>query len=199
MCVLLPAALPCIHTSEAGTTPSPWVAQHRKIVDPESGETLDNGIVLFFKGMSCLVYLYRTPTTRDSLAPKSFTTEDTLELQVHSGRAVLASILAALSKLPFCRPADPGEFTQRAFEGGRMDLTQVESLKDLINAETEVQRRVALRGLGVSRFPPFHHSVLFDAVEWLGHTESKIRGPESQDIGLSHVCRGFYRFRRGHR
>ncbi|KAG6332633.1 hypothetical protein ID866_6455 [Astraeus odoratus] len=111
-------------------TPTPWVAEYRVVVDPHSEERLDDGIVLFFK------------------APRSFTTEDTLELQVHSGRAVLTSVLNALSKLPFCRPAEPGEFTRRAFEGGRLDLTQVEGLRDLIDAETDVQRRVAVGGIG---------------------------------------------------
>lgn len=111
-------------------TPVPWIAEYREIIDPETGGKLDDGIVLFFKG------------------PKSFTTEDTLELQVHSGRAVLTAILTALSKLHFCRPAEPGEFTRRAFEGGRMDLTQVEGLRDLIDAETEAQRRIAVSGVG---------------------------------------------------
>jgi len=68
---------------------------------------------------------------------------------VHSGRAVLTSVLSALSKLPYCRPAAPGEFTRRAFEAGRLDLTQVEGLRDLIDAETEVQRRLAVGGAGV--------------------------------------------------
>lgn len=81
--------------------------------------------------------------------PKSFTTEDVIELQVHSGRAVLSSILRALSKLPYCRPAQPGEFTRRAFEGGRLDLTQVEGLRDLIDAETDMQRRVAMSSAAV--------------------------------------------------
>jgi tRNA modification GTPase len=68
-----------------------------------------------------------------------------LELHTHSGRALVAAILSALARLPFCRPAEPGEFTRRAFEGGRLDLTQVEGLKDLIEAETEAQRKLALR------------------------------------------------------
>jgi tRNA modification GTPase len=72
-----------------------------------------------------------------------------LELHTHSGRALIAAILSALSKLPFCRPAEPGEFTRRAFNGGRLDLTQVEGLKDLIDADTETQRRLALRVAGV--------------------------------------------------
>ena len=71
-------------------------------------------------------------------------------MQVHSGRAVLSSILCALSKLPYCRPAQPGEFTRRAFEGGRLDLTQVEGLRDLIDAETDAQRRVAVSNAAAS-------------------------------------------------
>lgn len=78
-------------------------------------------------------------------APRSFTTQDVLELHIHSGPAIISSVLNSLSRLPFCRPAEAGEFTRRAFEGGRLDLTQVEGLKDLIDAETECQRRLALR------------------------------------------------------
>lgn len=59
---------------------------------------------------------------------------------------MLSAVLRALAKLPYCRPAAPGEFTRRAFEGGRLDLTQVEGLRDLIDAETEAQRRVAVSG-----------------------------------------------------
>lgn len=87
-------------------------------------------------------------------APRSFTTEDVLELHVHSGRAVISSILTSLSRFSFCRPAEPGEFTRRAFQGGRLDLTQVEGLKDLIDAETEGQRRIALRVAGVGESAP---------------------------------------------
>lgn len=82
--------------------------------------------------------------------------EDVVELHVHSGRAIISSVLAALSRLPFCRPAEPGEFTRRAFEGGRLDLTQVEGLRDLIDAETESQRRLALKMSGVcTSYPLF--------------------------------------------
>lgn len=109
-------------------TPTPWMFQRRHVVDPETEERLDDSLTVFFKG------------------PKSFTTEDTLELHIHSGRAVLSAVLRALAKLPYCRPAVPGEFTRRAFEGGRLDLTQVEGLRDLIDAETEAQRRVAVSG-----------------------------------------------------
>ncbi len=91
------------------------------------GSAIDRGLVLFFP------------------APASFTGEDVAELHVHGGRAVVAAILAALGGLPGFRPAEPGEFTRRAFLNGRMDLTEVEGLADLIAAETEAQRRQALR------------------------------------------------------
>ncbi|KIJ70366.1 hypothetical protein HYDPIDRAFT_23478 [Hydnomerulius pinastri MD-312] len=129
----------------ASKKPAPWVAELREVIDPVTGEKLDDGLVLFFKG------------------PKSFTTEDVLELQVHSGRAVLSSVLHALSKLPYCRPAQAGEFTRRAFEGGRLDLTQVEGLRDLIDAETEAQRRVAVNsaaGIQRTRFDALRAQIL---------------------------------------
>ena len=87
--------------------------------------------------------------------PKSFTTEDVVELHVHSGRAIVSSILSAISALPFGRPAEAGEFTKRAFLGGRLDLTQAEGLKDLIDAETEGQRRIALSAARVREYACF--------------------------------------------
>ncbi|KAK2462333.1 hypothetical protein APHAL10511_005639 [Amanita phalloides] len=115
-----------VRPSRVRSLPQPWKMQHCQIVDGMEN-TLDNGLAVFFKG------------------PKSFTTEDALELHIHSGRAVIASVLSALSSIPFCRPAEPGEFTRRAFLGGRLDLTQVEGLKDLIDAETETQRQMAVQ------------------------------------------------------
>ncbi|XP_006459763.1 hypothetical protein AGABI2DRAFT_202137 [Agaricus bisporus var. bisporus H97] len=109
--------------------PLPWKLERCKIVNPEDpNEVLDDGLSVFFQ------------------APKSFTTEPILELHTHSGRALLATLLGALSKLPFLRPAEPGEFTKRAFLNGRLDLTEVEGLADLIDAETEEQRKIASRG-----------------------------------------------------
>ena len=78
-------------------------------------------------------------------APHSFTGEDVVELSVHGGRAVLAVVSEALVALG-ARPAEPGEFSRRAFENGRMDLLQAEAMADLIAAETESQRRQALEG-----------------------------------------------------
>ena len=78
-------------------------------------------------------------------APASETGEDVAELQLHGGRAVIAATLAALGELEGLRPAEAGEFTRRAFENGKLDLTAVEGLADLVMAETEGQRRQALR------------------------------------------------------
>ncbi|NXV35623.1 GTPB3 GTPase, partial [Rissa tridactyla] len=77
--------------------------------------------------------------------PQSFTGEDCAELHVHGGPAVVSGVLRALGRLPGLRPAEPGEFTRRAFRRGKLDLTAAEGLGDLIRAETEAQRRQALR------------------------------------------------------
>lgn len=133
--------------------PEPWKMHRCHVVHPGSGEVLDDGLAVFFKGESrcCRVLrILRLLTRHAILGPKSFTTEDVLELHVHSGRAIVASVMNAISCFPFCRPAERGEFTRRAFEGGRLDLTQVEGIRDLIDAETESQRKVALRTAGVS-------------------------------------------------
>ncbi len=79
--------------------------------------------------------------------PNSETGEDTAELQLHGGRAVVAGVLTALGKIEGVRPAEAGEFTRRAFENGKLDLTKVEGLADLIGADTPAQRRQALRQL----------------------------------------------------
>src|SRR6185369_5164962 len=79
--------------------------------------------------------------------PNSETGEDMAELQLHGGRAVIAAALGALGCIEGLRPAEAGEFTRRAFENGRLDLTAVEGLADLIGAETEAQRRQAYRQL----------------------------------------------------
>ena len=107
------------------SVPEPRTATLRKF-NAADGTPIDRGIVLFFA------------------APASFTGEDVAELHVHGGRAVVAAVLAALGALPGFRPAEPGEFTRRAFGNERLDLTQVEGLADLIAAETEAQRRQAL-------------------------------------------------------
>ncbi len=94
-------------------------------------------------------------------APGSFTGEDVAELHIHGGRAVIAAVLGALGEVAGLRLAEPGEFSRRAFENGKLDLTSAEGLADLINAETEIQRRQALRqATGAQR-------VVFE--RWRGH------------------------------
>lgn len=110
--------------------PEARVAVLRKLVDPQTGGLIDHGLVLWFPG------------------PASFTGEDLAEFQVHGGRAVAAALLGVLGRVEGCRLAEPGEFSMRAFENGKIDLSQAEGLADLIDAETETQRVQALRQAG---------------------------------------------------
>ncbi|WP_413204518.1 tRNA uridine-5-carboxymethylaminomethyl(34) synthesis GTPase MnmE [Rhodospirillum sp. A1_3_36] len=110
-----------------GSQPPARRARRARLTHPQSGDALDDGLVLWFPG------------------PGSFTGEDVAEFQTHGGTAVIAAMLEALSRVPDLRPAEPGEFSRRAFLNGRMDLTEAEAIADLVNAETEVQRRQALR------------------------------------------------------
>lgn len=110
--------------------PRPRVAVGRRIRHSRTAEPIDRALVLWFP------------------APKSFTGEDVVELHIHGGRAVIAATLDALVHVPGCRMAEPGEFARRAFESGKIDLAEAEGLADLIDAETESQRRQALRQAG---------------------------------------------------
>ncbi|HXW70494.1 MAG TPA: tRNA uridine-5-carboxymethylaminomethyl(34) synthesis GTPase MnmE [Methylocella sp.] len=110
----------------AGALPEPRSAKLAMLRDPQCGEVIDKGLTLFFP------------------SPESFTGEDYAEVQIHGGRAVAAALMAALT-LAGARPAGPGEFTRRAVHNGKMDLAAAEGLADLIDAETEWQRRAALR------------------------------------------------------
>jgi tRNA modification GTPase len=110
----------------SGALPEPRHASLRALRDPKSGALLDRGLVLWFP------------------APASFTGEDMAELQVHGSRAVIGAVVDAALAHEGTRLAEPGEFARRAFENGRIDLTELEGLADLVNAETEAQRRQAL-------------------------------------------------------
>ena len=131
-----PAAVAVIRTSGphafaaaealAGRLPPPRHAALRSLHDPVGGDLLDQVLLLRFD------------------SPASATGEDVVEYQCHGGRAVVRSILDALAALPGMRAAEPGEFTRRAFCNGRIDLTEAEGLADLLEAETETQRRAAL-------------------------------------------------------
>jgi tRNA modification GTPase len=108
-----------------GRIPTPRRASLATIRDPQTKAPIDQALALWFPG------------------PETETGEDMAELHVHGGRAVVAATLEALIGLEGFRPAEAGEFTRRAFENGRIDLTTVEGLADLIGAETEAQRRQA--------------------------------------------------------
>lgn len=110
----------------AGSLPEPRTAAVRALRHPGSGELLDDALVLRFD------------------APASATGEDIVEFQCHGGRAVVDALLTALEQIEGLRPAEPGEFTRRAFDNGRIDLTEAEGLAELIEAETETQRKAAI-------------------------------------------------------
>ena len=115
------------HSARDPALPEPRRMALRSLHDPRSGETIDRGLVVWFE------------------APNSVTGETMAELHLHGGRAVVGGALAAIAKLGFCRMAEPGEFTRRAFENGKLDLTRAEAIADLVAAETDQQRRQALQ------------------------------------------------------
>lgn len=110
--------------------PDPRVASLVRLLDPNDGKPLDQALTLWFPG------------------PNSVTGEHLAEMHVHGGRAVVAAVLDRLSLLDGLRHAEPGEFTRRAFENGRIDLAEAEGLADLLSAETELQRRNAIAQVG---------------------------------------------------
>src|SRR5450631_517737 len=148
--------------SIAGKLPEPRMAALATFRDRATGEAIDKGLVLFFP------------------APKSFTGEDYAEFHVHGGRAVVTAIVNALSGSG-ARPAEPGEFTRRALLNGKMDLAEVEGLADLIDAETEWQRRAALRQTDgvLGRQAATWWSALIEAAALL---EAEIDFPEEEGV-----------------
>jgi len=122
-----PAAGPTLQALTARDLPKPRVATREAFCDPRTGLSLDDGLALWFPG------------------PASFTGEDVAELHVHGGPAVIAAVVDACLSRSGVRIAEPGEYTRRAFENGKLDLAEAEGLADLVDAETEAQRRQALR------------------------------------------------------
>jgi tRNA modification GTPase len=146
-----------------GRVPQPRRATFARVRDPATGEVIDDALVLWFP------------------APRSETGEDTAELQLHGGRAIVAAVLSALGRVDGLRLAEPGEFTRRAFESGRLDLTQVEALVDLVYAETEAQRRQAyeqFRGLLGDRAEAWRQQ----AIEALALVEAAIDFADEGDM-----------------
>jgi tRNA modification GTPase len=109
--------------------PKPRFAMRASIFDPKTADVLDEGLVIWFPG------------------PGSFTGEDVVELHIHGGQATTEAICCSLSEFEGCRIAEPGEFSRRAFYNNKLDLTEIEGLADLIAAETEGQRKQALKQL----------------------------------------------------
>jgi tRNA modification GTPase len=146
-----------------GRVPPPRQVALARVRDPMSGEVIDEALALWFPG------------------PHSETGEDMAELQLHGGHAVIAAVLDALGKVEGCRPAEAGEFTRRAFENGRLDLTEVEGLADLIAAETSAQRRQAfrqLKGLIGDRAEAWRQKI----IEALALVEARIDFSDEADV-----------------
>ena len=118
---------PLAHSAAADLTGSTLPSRGMRVrtLYADDGARLDDGLVLTFQG------------------PASFTGEDVAELQIHGSTAAVNAVMRCLSGMSGLRLAEPGEFTRRALESGKMDLTQVEGLADLIDAETEAQRKQA--------------------------------------------------------
>ncbi len=124
-----PQAMAAIIALTGHAPPPHRQAALRRLRHPATRVVIDEALVLAFAG------------------PASFTGEDVAEFHVHGGRAVTAALQTALATLPGLRPAEAGEFTRRAFEQGKLDLTQAEAIADLVDADTAAQQRQAMRQL----------------------------------------------------
>ena len=139
--------------------PKPRMAVLRKINNTNTSELIDEGIIIWFPG------------------PESYTGEDMAEIHVHGGRAVIEAIHNSISKVKNCRLAEAGEFTKLAFQNGKINLLKAESIADLISAETEIQRRQAIKimnGKTADQFNFLREKLL----KILSHVEAKIDFPD---------------------
>lgn len=153
-----------------GRTPERRAAL-RRLKDPATAKTLDQALLLWFPG------------------PTSFTGEDVAEIHLHGGRAVVSGVSESLADMGL-RLAEPGEFTRRAFEAGRLELSQAEAIADLVDAETEAQRRQALAQLGgalARRYEGWRDRL----IESLALFEAEIDFPDEElPGGLAEAARG---------
>ena len=139
--------------------PMPRVATLKKFNKNGGKELIDEGVIIWFP------------------APNSYTGEDLAEFHVHGSRAVINAMHLAISKIKNCRLAEPGEFTKRAFQNGRINLLKAESIADLISSETEIQRKQAIKimsGKSSDKFNSWRDKLL----KILSHVEAKIDFPE---------------------
>tara|TARA_B100000945_G_scaffold49020_1_gene34768 strand:- start:106 stop:1440 length:1335 start_codon:yes stop_codon:yes gene_type:complete len=139
--------------------PAPRVATLKKINKINTNELIDQGLILWFPG------------------PESYTGEDLLEFHVHGSRAVIDAIIKSISEIKNCRLAEPGEFTKKAFQNGKINLLQAESVADLISSETEIQRRQAIeimKGNHSSKYENWRNKL----IKILSNIEAKIDFPD---------------------
>ncbi len=139
--------------------PKPRVATLRKINKINTSELIDEGLILWFPG------------------PESYTGEDMAEIQVHGSKAVVDALHSTLSQIKNCRLAEPGEFTKLAFQNGKINLLEAESIADLISSETEIQRQQAIKimnGKSADQFNFLREKLL----KILSHVEAKIDFPD---------------------
>ena len=135
------------------------VATLKKFINPKNGELIDEGLVIFFKG------------------PNSYTGEDMAEFHVHGSKAVVQEILNVLEEYDFCRLAEPGEFTKIAFQNNKINLLKAESIGDLIAAETELQRKQALKIMSGQSSQKYNYW-REELIKILAEIEAKIDFPE---------------------
>ncbi|MCF8466821.1 MAG: tRNA uridine-5-carboxymethylaminomethyl(34) synthesis GTPase MnmE [Sneathiella sp.] len=154
-----PGARTSLEKLTGKSAPNPRVATLRSLYRSIDKSIIDQSLVLFFP------------------APHSFTGEDVAELHLHGGPAVLTALFEELSGIEGLRPALPGEFTRRAFEHGKMDLTEAEGLGDLINAETEAQARQALRQMQ-GELGRLYEAWRTELITALAHLEADIDFPD---------------------
>ena len=139
--------------------PRPKVATLKKFNKNGGKETIDEGVVIWFP------------------APNSYTGEDLAEFHVHGSRAVINAMHSAISKIKNCRLAEPGEFTKRAFQNGRINLLKAESIADLISSETEIQRKQAIKIMS-GKSADAYNSWRKKLLKILSHVEAKIDFPD---------------------
>ena len=139
--------------------PKPRVATLRKINKINTSELIDEGIILWFPG------------------PVSYTGEDMAEIQVHGSKAGIDALHSSISKMKNCRLAEPGEFTKLAFQNGKINLLKAESIADLISAETEIQRRQAVKIMNGNTADQFNF-LREKLLKILSHIEAKIDFPD---------------------
>ena len=141
--------------------PTPRIATLRKINNINTSELIDEGIILWFPG------------------PHSYTGEDMAEFHVHGSRAVINALHSSIKEIKNCRLAEPGEFTKLAFQNGKINLLKAESIADLISAETELQRKQAIKimsGVSSDKFNSWREKL----IKILSHVEAKIDFPDEE-------------------